>query len=100
METMTAPVAKTVRRKSPAAKKSTKRGELKKNITYSYNQFKDYKGTQYTGMKIGRSHKWFYDKGEWKEKKITPDMWEISYAVKKRRAGKAPEGSGVPTGTE
>jgi hypothetical protein len=22
-------------------------------------------------MKVGRSHKWYYDKGEWKEKKIT-----------------------------
>ena len=51
-------------------------------------------------MKVGRSHKWYYDKGEWKETKITPDLWEISYAVTKRRAGKAPEGSGVPVGTE
>src|SRR5262249_246659 len=42
----------------------------------------------------------YYDKGEWKEKKITPDEWQINYAVKKRRAGKAPEGSGVPVGTE
>lgn len=51
-------------------------------------------------MKIGRSHKWYYDKGEWKEKKVTPDNWEFNYAVTKRRAGKAPEGSGVPVGTE
>lgn len=65
----------------------------------SYNQVKKFKGSQYTGMKIGRSHKWYYDKGEWKETKITPDLWEISYSVTKRRAGKAPEGSGVPTGT-
>ena len=66
----------------------------------SYNEFKSYEGQRYTGMKIGRSHKWYYDKGEWKEKKITPDLWEISYAVTKRRAGRAPEGSGVPVGTE
>jgi hypothetical protein len=46
-------------------------------------------------MKVGRSHKWYYDKGEWKEKKITPDKWEFTYAVNKRRAGHAPEGSGV-----
>jgi hypothetical protein len=65
----------------------------------SYNEFKTYEGQRYTGMKIGRSHKWYYDKGEWKEKKITPDLWEISYAVTKRRAGRAPEGSGVPVGT-
>src|SRR5262249_55669751 len=31
---------------------------------------------------------------------ITPDEWQIDYAVRKRRAGKAPEGSGVPVGTE
>jgi hypothetical protein len=51
-------------------------------------------------MKIGRSHKWYYDQGEWKETKVTPDLWTISYAVTKRRAGRAPEGSGVPVGTE
>ncbi len=66
----------------------------------SYDEFKEFEGRKYTGMKIGRSHKWYYDKGEWKEKKITPDLWQISYAVTKRRAGKAPEGSGVPVGTE
>ncbi len=66
----------------------------------SYNDFKEYEGQKYTGMKIGRSHKWYYDEGEWKETKITPDLWEISYAVTKRRAGHAPEGSGVPVGTE
>jgi hypothetical protein len=66
----------------------------------SYNEFKEYEGRKYTGMKIGRSHKWYYDKGEWKETKVTPDLWQISYAVTKRRAGRAPEGSGVPVGTE
>lgn len=66
----------------------------------SYNEFKEYEGQKYTGMKIGRSHKWRYDKGEWRETKITPDLWQISYAVTKRRAGRAPEGSGVPVGTE
>jgi hypothetical protein len=50
-------------------------------------------------MQVGRSHNWYYDRGEWKETKITPDLWEISYAVTKRRKGKAPEGSGVPVGT-
>jgi hypothetical protein len=66
----------------------------------SYDEFKQYEGRKYTGMKVGRSHKWYYDQGEWKEKKITPDLWQISYAVTKRRAGRAPEGSGVPVGTE
>ena len=33
-------------------------------------------------------------------KKVTPDQWQFTYNVTKRRAGKAPEGSGVPVGTE
>ena len=66
----------------------------------SYDAFKEHEGQRYTGMKIGRSHKWYYDKGEWKETKVTPDLWQISYAVTKRRAGRAPEGSGVPVDTE
>ena len=40
-----------------------------------------------------------YDAGVWTEKKVTPDQWQINYAVTKRRVGKAPEGSGVPVGT-
>jgi hypothetical protein len=71
----------------------------KDELAENYNRFKKFAGKQYTGMAVGRSHKWYYDKGEWHETKITPDLWEISYAVTKRRAGKAPEGSGVPTGT-
>lgn len=116
MATKTKPAAKqkVSTKQSSEKKKSTavKRARLSKktapakaanaaaDISSSYNQFKTYQGRQYTGMKIGRSHKWYYDKGEWKEKKISPDEWQIHYAVTKRRAGKAPEGSGVPVGTE
>jgi hypothetical protein len=81
-------------------KTASKKNETSKDLAKTYNEFKQFEGAQYTGMKIGRSHKWYYDKGEWKETKITPDLWEISYAVTKRRAGHAPEGSGVPVGTE
>jgi hypothetical protein len=70
-----------------------------KNNTAGYNKYKTFQGKDYTGMQVGRSHKWNYDAGVWKETKITPDLWAISYAVTKRRAGKAPEGSGVPIGT-
>jgi hypothetical protein len=82
--------------------RSTKRSatEPKSDPAVSYNDFKEHEGQRYTGMKIGRSHKWHYDQGEWREKKVTPDLWQISYAVTKRRAGRAPEGSGVPVGTE
>ncbi|HYF31545.1 MAG TPA: hypothetical protein VD993_10540 [Chitinophagaceae bacterium] len=84
--------------KAPA--KKAKKKEAEKDLSRTYNEFKEFEGQQYTGMKVGRSHKWYYDKGVWKETKITPDLWEIAYAVTKRRAGKAPEGSGVPVGTE
>ena len=77
-----------------------KKNGAKKDLSKTYNEYKEFEGKQYTGMKVGRSHKWYYDKGEWKEKKITPDKWEFTYAVNKRRAGQAPEGSGVPVGTE
>lgn len=70
-----------------------------KDVAESYNKVKQYNGQQYTGMAIGRSHKWYYDKGEWKERKVTPERWELTYSVTKRRAGHAPEGSGVPVGS-
>jgi hypothetical protein len=84
--------------KPSSAKQSTRTARSDPGV--SYNEFKEYEGQRYTGMKIGRSHRWHYDKGDWKETKITPDLWQISYAVTKRRAGRAPEGSGVPVGTE
>jgi hypothetical protein len=82
------------------AAKRAKKSSGASNPAVSYDEFKEYEGRRYTGMKIGRSHKWHYDQGDWKETKITPDLWEISYAVTKRRAGRAPEGSGVPVGTD
>ncbi len=84
--------------KRSSAKRST--SEPKSDPAVSYNDFKEFEGQRYTGMKIGRSHKWNYDNGVWRETKITPDLWQVSYAVTKRRAGHAPEGSGVPVGTE
>ena len=102
METDTLTKPKKIRKKESLRSTSPGEKETKttKDFSKSYNQFKLFNGGQYTGMKIGRSHKWYYDKGEWHETKITPDLWEISYAVTKRRAGHAPEGSGVPVGTE
>ncbi|MGE7777655.1 hypothetical protein ACQKLP_23255 [Chitinophaga sp. NPDC101104] len=97
----------TTTRKTPVKKKPAtrskpvaKKKEAKKDAGKAYDEFKEFEGQHYTGMRVGRSHKWKYDAGDWKETKITPDLWEISYAVTKRRAGRAPEGSGVPTGTE
>jgi hypothetical protein len=73
---------------------------LEEDAAKTYNEFKVFEGKKYTGMRVGGRHKWYYEKGEWNEKKITPDRWEFSYAVPKRRAGHAPPGSGVPIGTE
>lgn len=71
-----------------------------KRRTQGYDRLKQHEGQGYSGMKIGRSHKWYYDRGEWRERKITPDEWEISYQTTKRRAARAPEESGAPVGTE
>jgi hypothetical protein len=71
-----------------------------KDIAASYNALREFKGRKYTGMKVGRSHKWKYQAGEWKERKATPDTWNFTYVVQKHRAGKAPPGSGAPTGTQ
>jgi hypothetical protein len=78
----------------------TKLSQARSVGSKSYNEFKEFKGKKYTGMKVGGRHSWYYDKGEWKEKKIAPDKWEFSYEVRKRRAWEAPEGSGVPVGTQ
>jgi hypothetical protein len=74
--------------------------QVEEDAAKTYNEFKVFEGRKYTGMKVGGRHKWYYDKGEWNEKKVAPDRWEFSYAVPKRRAGHAPPGSGVPVGTE
>lgn len=65
----------------------------------SYDRAKEFQGRRYTGMAVGRGHKWKYDPGDWTEKKVTPDKWELHYAVNKHRKGRAPEGSGAPVGT-
>lgn len=93
--------AKTRKRKTVKSSSNRKGKNASGNgdLSKSYDRYKTFDGKQYTGMKVGRSHKWYYDKGTWQETKITPDLWEISFNVIKRRAGKAPKGSGVPVGT-
>jgi hypothetical protein len=82
----------------PGAGRKAKKSS--KDLSAGYDKFKNYNGKMYTGVQIGRGHHWHYDEGDWKETKITPDLWEVSYAVTKRRVGHAPEFSGVPVGTE
>ena len=87
------------KRQAKASAKTSTKKTGKKDISASYNAFKEFNGQTYTGMKIGRSHKWNYDKGIWRETKVTPERWELGYSVIKRRAGHAPEGSGAAVGT-
>lgn len=77
-----------------------KKKQVIEDAAKTYNEFKVFEGKKYTGMKVGGRHKWYYEKGEWNEKKVSPDRWEFTYTVPKRRAGHAPPGSGVPLGTE
>jgi hypothetical protein len=84
----------------PARPRQANQNKTEVELSQSYDSFKEFEGKKYTGMKVGRSHSWYYDKGEWKETKITPDEWRFTYDVVKRRKGHAPEGSGVPVGTE
>lgn len=65
-----------------------------------YNTLKSFNGQVYSGMAVGGSHTWNYDQGVWKETKAEPDLWKIDYQTTKRRAKKAPKGSGAPVGTE
>jgi len=45
----------------------------------AYDQFKEHEGRRYTGVKVGRGHKWRYDAGDWTEKKVTPDKWNSDH---------------------
>ncbi|MGN6569618.1 MAG: hypothetical protein ACTHJ0_16785 [Flavipsychrobacter sp.] len=89
----------TKKKATPKKAKASSDTVKTKDLSASYNKPKEFNGQQYTGMQIGRSHKWNYDAGVWRETKITPERWELTYDVVKRRAGHAPEGSGVPVGT-
>lgn len=72
----------------------------KKPDLSQFNKVKEFEGKKYTGVKVGHGHKWYYEAGEWKEKKTRPDRWSFTYKVGKKRAGVAPEGSGAPVGTQ
>ncbi len=71
----------------------------KKKPAGKFDDYKYHNGKFYTGMQVGRTHTWNYDKGRWQETKISPEVWRIYYSVKKRRVGKAPAGSGAKIGT-
>ena len=65
----------------------------------SYDDRKSWQGRSYTGMKVGRTHTWDYA-GTWKERKVGPDLWDVSFRATKSRKGRSPEGSGAAIGTD
>lgn len=71
-------------------------------MTYpvAYDDMKEYRGRAYSGMSIGGRHVWEYPNGLWDERKVAPDRWEFTFSSVKRRARSAPEGSGVPPGSQ
>lgn len=66
----------------------------------SFDDLKEFNGKAYSGMRVGGSHFWQYPDGTWEETKIAPDKWSFRFSSIKRRREAAPEGSGVPQGTE
>ena len=61
-----APRKKKIAKQKSIVKSASKKNEPASSLAKSYNEYKNFEGQQYTGMKVGRSHKWYYDKGEWK----------------------------------
>lgn len=65
-----------------------------------YDALKQYRGSNYSGMRIGGGHEWQYQKGIWRETKMTPDQWEIQFTCRKQRLHHAPTHSGALMGTD
>jgi hypothetical protein len=65
----------------------------------AYNDLKEFRGKVYSGMPIGGTHVWEYPHGVWQEHKVAPDRWVFSFLSEKKRARRAPEGSGALPGT-
>ena len=68
------------------ASNQKKRNGIKKYIS-TFNQFKEFEGKKYTGMRIGRTHKWYYNKGYWKEKKSHPINGNLDIMLQKEEQG-------------
>jgi hypothetical protein len=66
----------------------------------AFDDLKEFRGQVYTGMPIGGTHTWEYPHGLWQERKVAPDRWEFTFQSEKKRARRAPEGSGAAVGTE
>jgi hypothetical protein len=66
----------------------------------AYDDLKRHEGRTYSGMAVGGRHVWEYTGGLWDERKAAPDRWEFTFSSVKRRTRNAPDGSGVPPGSQ
>jgi hypothetical protein len=66
----------------------------------AFDDLKKFRGQVYSGMSVGGMHLWEYPLGVWEECKVAPDHWVFTFKSDKKRARKAPEGSGALPGTE
>ena len=65
----------------------------------AYGAEKTHGSAKYHGMKVGGVHRWTYPDGQWTERKVRPDRWDVTYTSLKRRNTRAPRGSGAETGS-
>ena len=65
----------------------------------AYADPKEHGGKTYHGMKVGGTHRWTYPDGEWSERKVMPNRWDIQFTSLKRRQRNAPVGSGAEVGS-
>lgn len=65
----------------------------------AYREAKAYGSASYHGMKVGGLHHWTYPDGDWTERKVAPDQWELNFTSLKRRKDWAPAGSGADIGS-
>lgn len=78
-----------------ASAKTGKEKGAKPGSRWAYGSEKAYGSAKYHGMRVGGEHRWTYPDGQWTERKVRPDRWDIRYTSLKRRNKKAPGSSGA-----
>jgi frataxin-like iron-binding protein CyaY len=85
--------------RNATASKATEGTQGKGRRWRRYGEAKEFKGRAYHGMKVGGTHHWTYPEGQWTERKVQPDRWDVTYTSLKRRNKKAPRNSGAEVGS-
>ena len=60
-----------------------------------YNTLKIHDKKIYTGMRVGGSHHWNYNKWQWIETKLAPNKWKFTFDTLKTRNHPAPKNTGA-----